>query len=84
MKYLLIILMLITSCQSGPFCDHSCQVGKDFPKLKHPIVIIAEEEGSFGSSVIVRDSAGTVLLMGNLSVIGRMIGESYNVGDTIK
>jgi hypothetical protein len=81
MKYILLLLFLV-SCN---VCNHQCEVDKVFPTLKQPIIVVAKDcSSSFGCSVIVRDSTGRYITMGNLSGEGRLIGLSYNVGDTLK
>lgn len=82
MKKIIFILLILTSCDTP--CDHNCQVNKKFPELKRPIVVIGKKVSWAGGSVVVRDSANTILLMGNLSTMGNVIADSYNVGDTIK
>lgn len=81
-KILIMAILALMSCEAP--CDHNCIVNKKFPELKRPIIVVAKKISWGGGSVVVRDSVGTVLLMGNLSTIGNLIAESYNVGDTIK
>lgn len=78
----IILFLVVVILISG--CDHNYRVNEEFPKLKRPIIVIGKKKNDYGYAVIVRDSAGTVLLMGNMSTIGNIIGESYNIGDTIK
>ena len=79
------ITMLIIAVMLGSCCDHDCQVSKKFPKLKRPIIVVSKKcSDAFGCSVLVRDKNDSVLYMGNMSAIGNNIGNSYNIGDTLK
>lgn len=76
----LIVLLMVSGC-----ADHNYHVDKEFPTLKRPIIVVGKKCDDWaGCGVVVRDSEDRTLVMGNMSTIGNMIGEYYNVGDTIK
>ena len=82
--YIILVIIFHTTTACDVFCDHDCRVDKEFPKLIPPVVLVAKECTWAGCSAMVQDSTGKILHMGNLSTIGRMVGSSYEVGDTIE
>jgi len=90
MKKLFILLAMIgllASCNQneGGITKTYTDISVDqINSLKSPVILIAKEK-SFGIySITVKDSSSKILVIGNMSALATTIGESRNVGDTIR
>lgn len=85
-KYSLYILLCIVfiSCKERKPVKTATQT---FNELKSPVTLFAKSESNLCSGcwgVDLMDGNGVLHSFGNLTNIGNGVGESYNVGDTIK
>ena len=91
---LLIIIIFINmiicclSCldkwQNMGYEDYTDYTQQDLSKLKSPVILIGKVKTLGLYSITVKDSAGVIRSYGNLSIVACTIGESKNIGDTIK
>lgn len=66
------------------FASYNEYVMDDLSKLKSPVILVAIGKSMVGCNITVKDSCGTIRGYGNTSFIANNIGNSLNVGDTIK
>lgn len=87
--FLLAILALtLASCTVNSIdnksTDYTTETVKQLNAMKSPVILIGKDM-SFGCySVTVRDGNGNIQCFGNISTLANCIGESNQVGDTIK
>jgi len=79
-KMYLISMTLLSSCGY----DLNEDADRRLSEMKSPVVVIGRFKNEFGYFVTVRDSIGVVQSFGNGTILGRAVGESRNIGDTIK
>ena len=89
MKRAIIILTVISallSCQENKSTarNYSEECDQTLSGLKSPVILIAIEKSLGGHNVVVKDSLGRCVSFGDFGIIGRALGESRHVGDTIK
>ena len=79
MKILFIISLSI--------CLFSCKgtYDKEFNQLKRPVVLVGKSKQSNNTwAIVVRDGNGNVKSFSDLSILANCIGNSHEVGDTLK
>lgn len=77
------LLGLLLSCGSQVE-DYNDKCVKELNEMKSPVILIGMENSPFGHSIVLKDSLGEIFAFGNMSYLARALGESHNIGDTIK
>jgi len=81
---LLLTICILASCESTKSEDYTDISTREFNTLKSPVILIGKEKSLGCYNITVIDSNKTILCIGNMSIIARTIGESRNIGDTLK
>lgn len=81
----LLFVILFTGCEypsdNESYTDKTVNIYND---LEPPVILFSKNKsfGVYGVSLI--DGKGNVYTLGNMSTFANQIGNSYNVGDTLK
>ena len=83
MKTLFIISLSIClfSCEGNTYDE---RVESEFNQLKGPVVLVGKSIASYGWDIIVKDGDGNVKSFYHVSTLATCIGNSHEVGDTLK
>ncbi len=83
MRYVALILFM-SACGNPIYTDTNDKADHELSAMRSPVILIGKKCDSFGWNIVLRDSTGRVESFGNLQIIANTIGESRNIGDTIK
>ncbi len=84
MKKITIMLILILFMASCDLFNYNEQVHKSINNLESPVILIGKRPSSHSYGITVRDANGVIMSYGNMSIFANHIGESMNIGDTIR
>ncbi len=79
----LLLLILIVIVIFKPY-RYTNKTEHEFKQMKSPIVLIEKYKMIYCYSVELKDSTGKIYKWGNISRLANLIGNHYNIGDTIK
>jgi len=79
---LVILAVVMGAC--GESKDYSTRTIEQFNELPPPVILFAKECNWLGCSVTVIDAYGKMTYFGNVSSFAGQLGQSYNIGDTLK
>jgi len=80
---LIVIALMLASCGKKQLNIHD-DADTRLSRLKSPVILIGKYKSMGNWSSVVRDSTGKIESFGNLTILGQSLGESRNIGDTIK
>lgn len=82
MKY--IVLTLFVLCGCDPQENMNDKADRELSEMESPVILIGKEKTMAGFNVSLIDANGQVKSFGDLQTLGGTLGESRNIGDTIK
>ena len=65
-------------------CNYSEKTLIEFNKMKNPVVLQYKKKSTFWYSVVLKDGDGKIHEFGNISPLSNWLGETYQIGDTIR
>ena len=75
-------ILLVMCCFSS--CNYSEKTLIEFNSMKNPITLQYKQKATFWYSVTLKDGDGKIHDFGNSSSLANWIGETYQIGDTIR